>query len=158
MRKKNVNLADISQFLETAVMCSVALGKSSFLINFWVIFFAFYFLFCIFQRFNFQLSVFLKTLYYSKKNSSFARNLDSFADRFSVTFFSIFRCYFAHFFLFSFQFSIFNFQFSIFNFQFSIFRFLFSVSEISAQRSGAWRGCELRNWLFSFKDKISCEK
>lgn len=26
------------------------------------------------------------------------------------------------------------------------------------QRSGAWRGCEHRNRLFSFKDKISCEK
>ena len=25
------------------------------------------------------------------------------------------------------------------------------------QRSGAWRGCELRNRLFSVKDKISCE-
>ena len=25
-------------------------------------------------------------------------------------------------------------------------------------RSGAWRGCELRNRLFSVKDKISCEK
>ncbi|MCB6136470.1 hypothetical protein, partial [Flavobacterium psychrophilum] len=25
-------------------------------------------------------------------------------------------------------------------------------------RSGAWRGCELRNRLFSIKDKISCEK
>ncbi len=25
------------------------------------------------------------------------------------------------------------------------------------QRSGAWRGCELRNRLFSIKDKISCE-
>ena len=25
------------------------------------------------------------------------------------------------------------------------------------ERSGAWRGCELRNRLFSVKDKISCE-
>jgi len=26
------------------------------------------------------------------------------------------------------------------------------------QRFGAWRGCELRNRLFSVEDKISCEK
>ena len=128
MRKKNVNLADISQFLETAVMCSVALGKSSFLINFWVIFFAFYFLFCIFQRFNFQLSVFLKTLYYSKKNSSFARNLYSFCGSiFCYTFFN-FPMLLCTFFLFSFQ-------TKLFDFHFSNFCFLFSVFEISAQLS-----------------------
>ncbi|EKT3967428.1 hypothetical protein NTJ12_002516 [Flavobacterium psychrophilum] len=36
--------------------------------------------------------------------------------------------------------------------------FGFPSLETDAQRSGAWRGCELRNRLFSIKDKISCEK
>jgi hypothetical protein len=32
-----------------------------------------------------------------------------------------------------------------------------SLRQTILQRFAAWRGCELRNRLFSVKDKISCE-